>query len=45
MTMRALAILAGITFSFGLPIFVFGLIICLLSLVDVAGQIAGVGTE
>ena len=40
-----LAIIAGLAIGLGLPIFVFGLIICLLSLVDVTAQQLGVGTE
>jgi len=44
-TMRTLAILAGIAIGLGLPIFLFGLTICLLSLVDVTAQQLGVGTE
>ncbi len=43
--MRAFAILAGITIGLGLPIFVFGLIICLLSLVDVQAQFLGIGQD
>lgn len=45
MTMRTLAVIAGITLGLGLPIFLFGLTICLLSLVDATGQTLGVGTE
>ena len=45
MTMRTLAILAGVAIGLGLPIFLFGLTICLLSLVDVTAQQLGVGTE
>lgn len=43
--MRALAVIAGIILGLGAPILLFGLTICLLSLVDVAAQIGGVGTE
>lgn len=43
--MRTLAIFAGVAIGLGLPIFIFGLTICLLSLVDVTAQQLGVGTE
>ena len=45
MTMRTLAVLAGVALGLGLPIFVFGLIICLLSLVDVQAQFLGIGQD
>ena len=40
-----LAILTGVAIGLGLPIVVFGIIICLFSLVDVTAQQLGVGTE
>lgn len=43
--MRAFAVLAGVALGLGLPIFLFGLTLCLLSLVDVTAQQLGVGTE
>lgn len=43
--MRTLAILAGAAIGLSLPIFLFGLTICLLSFVDVTAQQLGVGTE
>ena len=43
--MRTTAILAGVAIGLGLPIFVFGLIICLLSLVDVQAQFLGIGQD
>lgn len=43
--MRTLAILGGVALGLGLPIFVFGLIICLLSLVDVQAQFLGYGQD
>lgn len=45
MTMRTLAVLAGVAIGLGLPILLFGLTICLLSLVDATAQQLGVGTE
>lgn len=45
MTVRTLAILAGIAIGLGLPIVLFGLIICLLSLVDVQAQFLGIGQD
>lgn len=43
--MRAFAILAGIAIGLGLPILLFGLILCLLSLVDVQAQFLGIGQD
>lgn len=43
--MRTLAVLAGAVVGLGLPIFVFGFIICLLSLVDVQAQFLGIGQD
>lgn len=43
--MRTLAVIAGVAIGLGLPIFLFGLALCLLSLVDVTAQTLGVGTE
>lgn len=40
-----LAILAGVAIGLGLPIVLFGLIICLLSLVDVQAQFLGLGQD
>ena len=40
-----LAILAGIAIGLGLPIVLFGFIICLLSLVDVQAQFLGIGQD
>lgn len=45
MTMRTFAVVAGVAIGLGLPIFLFGLTICLLSLVDATAQQLGVGTE
>lgn len=45
MTMRTFAIIAGVAIGLGLPIFLFGLIICLLSLVDVQAQFLGLGQD
>lgn len=45
MTMRTLAILAGVAIGLGLPIFLFGLILCLLSLVDVQAKFLGIGQD
>lgn len=45
MTMRTLAILAGVAIGLGLPIFLFGIIICLLSIVDVQAQFLGIGQD
>lgn len=45
MTIRTIAILAGVAIGLGLPIFVFGLTICLLSLVDVQAQFLGIGQD
>lgn len=44
-TVRTLAILAGIAIGLGLPIVLFGLIICLLSLVDAQAQFLGIGQD
>lgn len=41
----ALVILVGLACGLAVPILLFGLAILALSLVDVAGQAAGVGTE
>lgn len=43
--MRTLAILAGVAIGLGLPIFLFGIIICLLSIVDVQAQFLGIGQD
>ena len=43
--MRAFAVLAGVTLGLGLPIFLFGLTICLLSLVDAQAQFLGIGQD
>lgn len=40
-----LAILAGVAIGLGLPIVLFGIIICLLSLVDVQAQFLGIGQD
>lgn len=39
------AIIVSLALGLAAPLFLFGLIILGLSLVDVAGQVAGVGTE
>ena len=44
-TIRTIAILAGVAIGLGLPIFVFGLTICLLSLVDVQAKFLGIGQD
>lgn len=43
--MRTLAILTGVAIGLGLPIVAFGIIICLLSLVDVQAQFLGIGQD
>lgn len=43
--MKVLAVIVGLACGLAVPILLFGLSILALSLVDVAGQIAGVGTE
>lgn len=45
MTVRAFAVIAGVAIGLGLPIVLFGLIICLLSLVDVQAQFLGIGQD
>ena len=45
MTMRVFAALAGVAIGLGLPILLFGLTLCLLSLIDATAQQLGVGTE
>lgn len=43
--MRTLLVIVGLACGFAVPIFLFGLALCLLSLVDVTAQTLGVGTE
>lgn len=43
--MKATVAIIGMALGLGLPIFIFGIIICLLSLVDAQAQFLGIGQD